>query len=113
MNETVHIGEAARRLGVSPKHLHALEGVGHILPERRDFNGRIYNTEFDIAVLRSMDIGSRPREVRRPLEGGHAKVGHRSPEKEQLVREERAVSKKTPKYRGRGRWSPNAWMCRN
>ncbi len=59
-----HIGEAARRLSVTPKHLRVLERAGRIPPPRRDLNGRIY-TEFDIALLRSMGIGSRPRRLKR------------------------------------------------
>ena len=54
-----HIGEAARRLDVTPKHLRVLERQGRIPPARRDLNGRIY-TEFDIALLKSMGVGSRP-----------------------------------------------------
>ena len=68
MNRTVfHIGEAACQLGVTPKHLRLLEREGRIPPVRRDYNGRIY-TEFDIALLRSMGIGSRPRRLRRAEE---------------------------------------------
>jgi DNA-binding transcriptional MerR regulator len=62
-----HIGEAARRIGCTPEHLRTLEREGRIPPARRDFNGRIYS-EFDIALLRSMGIGSRPRKLRRPEE---------------------------------------------
>jgi DNA-binding transcriptional MerR regulator len=62
-----HIGEAARRIGCTPEHLRTLEREGRIPPARQDFNGRIYS-EFDIALLRSMGIGSRPRKLRRPEE---------------------------------------------
>jgi DNA-binding transcriptional MerR regulator len=62
-----HIGEAARRLGVTPKHLRLLERDGRIPPARRDFNGRVYS-EFDIALLRSMGIGSRPRKLKQAEE---------------------------------------------
>ena len=62
-----HIGEAARRLGVTPKHLRSLEQAGRIPPARRDFNGRIY-TKFDLALLRSMGVGSRPRRLKRAEE---------------------------------------------
>jgi DNA-binding transcriptional MerR regulator len=41
--EEVHIGEAARRLGVSTALLRRLEREGKIPPARRDFNDRIYN----------------------------------------------------------------------
>lgn len=56
---TWHISEAARQLGVTPKHLRLLEREGRIPPARRDYNGRIY-TDFDIALLRSIGVGSRP-----------------------------------------------------
>ena len=62
-----HIGEAARRLSVTPKHLRVLEREGRIPPARRDFNGRVYS-EFDIALLRSMGVGSRPRKLKRAEE---------------------------------------------
>jgi predicted site-specific integrase-resolvase len=62
-----HISEAARRLGVSPKHLRVLEREGRIPPARRDLNGRIYS-EFDIALLRSMGVGSRPSRLKRAEE---------------------------------------------
>ncbi len=62
-----HIGEAARRLGVSPKHLRVLEREGRIPPARRDYNGRIY-TPFDIALLRSMGVGTRPRKLKQAEE---------------------------------------------
>ena len=62
-----HIGEAARRIGCTPEHLRTLEREGRIPPARRDFNGRIY-TVFDIALLRSMGVGSRPRRLKRAEE---------------------------------------------
>jgi hypothetical protein len=68
---TRHISEAARQLGVTPKHLRLLEREGRIPPARRDFNGRIY-TEFDIALLRSMGVGSRPSKLKRAEEVGGA-----------------------------------------
>ncbi len=67
MQGTVHISEAARRLGVTPTHLRTLEKRGLIPPARRDLNGRIY-FEFDIALLRSMGVGSRPRKLKRAEE---------------------------------------------
>jgi hypothetical protein len=63
MDNTVHISRAARQLGVTPHHLRILEWQGRIPPARRDYNGRIY-TEFDIAFLRSMGVGSRPRRLK-------------------------------------------------
>lgn len=62
-----HISEAARRLSVTPKHLRVLEREGRIPLARRDFNGRIYS-EFDIALLKSMGVGSRPRKLKRAEE---------------------------------------------
>jgi DNA-binding transcriptional MerR regulator len=58
-----HISEAARRLSVTPKHIRVLEREGRIPPARRDFNGRIY-TEFDIAHLKALGVGSRPRRLK-------------------------------------------------
>jgi hypothetical protein len=58
-----HIGEAARRLGVTPHHLRVMEWRGRIPVARRDFNGRVYS-EFDIALLRALGIGSRPSRLK-------------------------------------------------
>jgi DNA-binding transcriptional MerR regulator len=58
-----YISETARRLGVTPKHLRVLEREGRIPPARRDFNGRVYS-EFDIALLRALGVGSRPRRLK-------------------------------------------------
>jgi DNA-binding transcriptional MerR regulator len=63
MSSVVHISEAAAQLGCTPQHLRMLEWQGRIPPARRDFNGRIY-TEFDIALLRSMGVGQRPRRLK-------------------------------------------------
>lgn len=57
------ISEAARRLTVTPKHLRFLEREGRIPPAPRGLNGRIY-TSFDIALLRTMGVGTRPRRLR-------------------------------------------------
>lgn len=62
-----HIGEVARRIGCTPKHLRTLEREGRIPPARRDLNGRVYS-EFDIALLRSMGVGARPRKLKRAEE---------------------------------------------
>jgi hypothetical protein len=68
MDSTVfHIGEAARQLGVTPKHLRLLERKGRIPPARRDFNGRVYSA-FDVALLKGLGVGSRPRKLKRPEE---------------------------------------------
>ncbi len=65
MRGEFHIGECARRLGVSPQHIRVLEWEGRIPPARRDLNGRVYS-EFDIALLRSLGVGSRPRRLKKP-----------------------------------------------
>ena len=62
-----HISEASRQLGVSPEHLRALEREGRVSPARRDLNGRIYS-DFDIALLKSLGVGSRPRKLKTPEE---------------------------------------------
>ena len=64
MNRNVHISEAAKELGVNPQYLRTLEWEGRIPPARRDFNDRIYS-EFDIALLKSMGVGQRPRKLKR------------------------------------------------
>ena len=64
MTRVVHIGAAAQQLGVTPEHLRVLEREGRIPTARRDFNGRIYS-EFDIAMLKSMGVGQRPRKLKR------------------------------------------------
>jgi DNA-binding transcriptional MerR regulator len=63
MDGIVHIGEAARLLGCTPEHIRTLERRGRIPSARRDYNGRIYS-QFDIALLRSMGVGSRPRRLK-------------------------------------------------
>jgi DNA-binding transcriptional MerR regulator len=65
--DSLHISQAARQLGVTPHHLRMLEWAGRIPPARRDYNGRIYS-EFDIALLKSLGVGSRPRKLKRPEE---------------------------------------------
>lgn len=67
VEQELHISETARRLGVTPQHLRALEKAGRIPPARRDLNGRVY-TKFDIALLRSMGIGSRPKKLKQAEE---------------------------------------------
>jgi DNA-binding transcriptional MerR regulator len=54
-------------LGVSPQHIRMLEWQGRIPQARRDYNGRVYS-EFDIALLKSLGVGSRPRKLKRPEE---------------------------------------------
>lgn len=67
MEGNVHIAEAARRLDVSSQYLRLLEWQGRIPPARRDFNGRVYS-DFDIALLKSLGVGSRPRKLKAPEE---------------------------------------------
>jgi len=62
-----HIGEAARRLSVTPKHLRVLEREGRIPPARRDYNGRVYS-EFDLVLLKALGVGTRPRRLKRAEE---------------------------------------------
>jgi len=63
----VHISECAKRLDCTPHHLRVLEWQGRIPPARRDLNGRIYSS-FDITLLKSIGVGSRPRKLKRPEE---------------------------------------------
>jgi DNA-binding transcriptional MerR regulator len=67
MNKSVHISEAAKALGVTPHYLRLLEWQGRIPEARRDYNGRIY-TPFDVAMLRSMGVRSRPARLISPEE---------------------------------------------
>jgi DNA-binding transcriptional MerR regulator len=63
MASDLHIGEAATRLGVTPNHLRILEWQGRIPEARRDLRGRVYS-EFDIALLKALGVGSRPRRLK-------------------------------------------------
>jgi hypothetical protein len=67
MADVIHIGEAARRLGCTPEHLRNLEREGRVPAPSRDNNGRLYS-EFDLALLKSMGVGSRPRRLKLPEE---------------------------------------------
>ena len=67
MDGVLHIAETAYRLGVTTGYLRLLEKQGRIPPARRDYNGRIY-TPFDVALLKSMGVGTRPRRLRRAEE---------------------------------------------
>jgi hypothetical protein len=60
-----HIGKASCQLGVSPEHLRALERAGRIPKASRDHNGRTYSS-FNIALLKTLGVGSRPRRLKRP-----------------------------------------------
>jgi DNA-binding transcriptional MerR regulator len=63
----MRISQVASSLGVTPQYLRMLEWEGKVPPARRDCNGRVY-TEFDIALLRTMGVGSRPRHLKRAEE---------------------------------------------
>ncbi len=63
MDGVVHIGEAARRLGVTREHLRNLEREGRIPKPQRDYNGRVYS-EFDLALLKALGVGRRPRRLK-------------------------------------------------
>ncbi len=65
MSDAFHIGEASRRLGVTPEHLRTLERQGRIPSARRDLVGRVYS-EFDLTLLRALGVGQRPARLRRP-----------------------------------------------
>jgi DNA-binding transcriptional MerR regulator len=67
MTGVLRISKAARELGVSPQYLRMLEWEGRIPPACRDFNGRIY-TPSDIACLKRMGIGQRPRKLKQAEE---------------------------------------------
>jgi DNA-binding transcriptional MerR regulator len=67
MDGDVRISEAARRLSVSSQYLRQLEWEGAIQPARRIFGYRVYS-EGDIARLRAMGVGSRPRRLKRAEE---------------------------------------------
>jgi DNA-binding transcriptional MerR regulator len=47
--------------------LRALEREGRVPPARRDLNGRIYS-DFDMALLKSLGVGSRPHKLKTPEE---------------------------------------------
>ncbi len=68
MENVVHVSDAAKRLGVTAQHLRVLERHERIPAARRDsFGDRIYS-EFDLALLKSLGVGSRPRRLRHPEE---------------------------------------------
>jgi DNA-binding transcriptional MerR regulator len=73
MESVVHIGEAAKRLGVRPEHLRMLEREGRIPAARRDYNGRVYS-ELDLALLKALGVGARPRRLKTAEEVGRGGV---------------------------------------
>lgn len=64
MEDALHIGEAARKLGVTQEHLRNLERTGRVPKARRDYNGRVYS-DFDLALLKALGVGNRPRRLKR------------------------------------------------
>jgi DNA-binding transcriptional MerR regulator len=67
MEDKIRISHLAEELGVSTQYIRMLEWQGRIPPARRDLNGRIYS-EFDVALLKALGIGSRPRRLKSPAE---------------------------------------------
>ncbi len=67
MNGVIRTAEAASRLGVSAQYLRMLEWEGRVPTVPYDRSGRVY-TESDIALLKSMGVGSRPRRLKRAEE---------------------------------------------
>jgi DNA-binding transcriptional MerR regulator len=63
MSSVRRISSVARELRVTPQHLRVLEWQGRVPPARRDYNGRVYS-EFDIALLKSIGVGSHPRRLK-------------------------------------------------
>jgi hypothetical protein len=63
-DHTLRISEAAQQLGVSAQYLRLLEGEGKIPRAPRVFGCRIFGPE-DIARLKAMGVGSRPRRLSR------------------------------------------------
>lgn len=66
-HELIRISEAAGQLGVSAQYLRLLEAEGKIPAARRVFGYRGYTHE-DVARLRALGVGSRPRKLKRPEE---------------------------------------------
>lgn len=67
MRKAARISEIAKALGITPHYLRVLEYQGSIPAARRDFNGRVY-PEFDLALLRALGVGVRPRKLKRGKE---------------------------------------------
>ena len=63
MDNVMRISRVAEELGVSPQYLRILDWQGIIPPASRDFKGRVYS-ELDVALLRAMGVGSRPRKLK-------------------------------------------------
>ena len=59
----MHIEEAAKELGVTPKHLRTLERQGRIPTARRAWFGRVYS-DGELALLRELGVGTKPRRLK-------------------------------------------------
>ena len=68
MDNEVYIGAAARELSVSTEFLRALERDKRIPTPRRDDAGRRLYSQDDLALLKGMGVGSRPRKLKQPEE---------------------------------------------
>jgi len=65
---SVRIGEAAGVLGVTARYLRKLEAQGSIPPAKRDAHAFRLYSESDIALLRRVGVGSRPRKLKQAEE---------------------------------------------
>jgi DNA-binding transcriptional MerR regulator len=65
MGNEFYIGAAARTLSVSTEFLRALERENRIPRPRRDAAGRRLYSQNDLALLKRMGIGERPRRLKR------------------------------------------------
>jgi DNA-binding transcriptional MerR regulator len=64
---SLYISEVCRELGVTPRYLRRLESKGSVPRANRDALGRIYGPG-DVALLKALGVGSRPRKLKRPEE---------------------------------------------
>jgi DNA-binding transcriptional MerR regulator len=67
MEQSAYIGEVSRELGVTPRYLRRLEAQGLVPRANRDALGRIYSPS-DLALLKALGVGSRPRKLKCPEE---------------------------------------------
>jgi DNA-binding transcriptional MerR regulator len=65
MSNDLYIGAAARELSVSTEFLRALERAKRIPVPRRDVAGRRLYSQDDVALLKSIGVGERPRRLKR------------------------------------------------
>lgn len=64
MEQNFYISEVCSELGITPRYLRRLESQGLVPRAKRDARGRIYSPG-DIAFLKALGIGSRPRRLKR------------------------------------------------